>query len=463
MADLNRDVLIVGGGPAGATAALRLLQHGIKPLIVERELFPRFHIGEAMTGELGGIVRELGIADQLPPEHHTIKQGVRVFGTRGNPDWWVPVMQRTADMELHEASTYSVRRSAFDQIMLDEAVHRGAELIDGRATEPLMSDDGRTVIGAKVQVGEDREIDIAAEITLDCSGQATFLANKKATGPKYLGSYDKQIALFSQVTNYRRDEGPDRELAPGNTHIFFKKKYHWAWAIPLDDQITSIGIVVPAKTFRDSGLSQHDFICEQLRELNPGLTDRIPVAELVEKPHVVPNYSFQVRKFAGPGYICVGDSHRFVDPIFSFGLYIAMKEAGLAVAEVERWLNGEGRDSQNPFHAYMLHTERAIDLLEDMIDTFWENPLAFAVMVHGKFRQQLVDVFAGRIYDGMPVADRHQALAAFAKLLKRDRVYDESGEFSIPIGSRFHAERAPLWNSQLTDIESTERWLADSA
>jgi len=85
------------------------------------------------------------------------------------------------------------------------------------------------------------------------------------------------------------------------------------------------------------------------------------------------------------------------------------------------------------------------------------------VMVHGKFRQQLVDVFAGRIYDGMPVADRTQAVAAFSKLLKRDRVYDESGEFSIPIGSRFHAERAPLWNSQLTDIESTERWLADSA
>ncbi len=463
MADLKSDVLIVGGGPAGATAAIRLLQHGIKPVIVERELFPRFHIGEAMTGELGAIVRELGIADQLSPKHHTVKQGVRVFGTRGNPDWWVPVMQRTADKELHEVSTYSVRRSVFDKILLDEAIHRGAELIEGRAIEPLMGDDGKTVTGAKVQVGEDREIDIAAEMTLDCSGQATFLANKKATGPKYLGSYDKQIALFSQVSNYRRDEGPDREFAPGNTHIFYKKKYHWAWAIPLDDEITSIGIVVPAKTFRDSGLSQHDFICQELRELNPGLSDRIPVPELVDKPHVVPNYSFQVRKFAGPGYICVGDSHRFVDPIFSFGLYVAVKEAGLVVPEVERWLNGEGRDSDNPFQAYMLHTERAIDMLEDMIDTFWENPLAFAVMVHDKFRQQVLDMFAGRIYDGMPVADRDQALATFSRLLKRERVYDDSGEFSIPIGSRFHAERAPLWNSQLTDIESTERWLADSA
>jgi len=178
---------------------------------------------------------------------------------------------------------------------------------------------------------------------------------------------------------------------------------------------------------------------------------------------VVPNYSFQVRKFAGPGYICVGDSHRFVDPIFSFGLYVAMKEATLIVPEVERWLAGEGRDSDDPFRAYMHHTEKAIDMLEDMIDTFWENPLAFAVMVHAKFRSEVLDMFAGRVYDGMPVADRDQALAVFRRLLKRERVYDDEGEYSIPIGSRYHAERAPLWNSELSDIKSTERWLAESA
>ncbi|MBA2338297.1 MAG: tryptophan 7-halogenase [Acidimicrobiia bacterium] len=463
MGDLKTEALIVGGGPAGATSAMMLLQRGITPVIVEREAFPRYHIGEAMTGEGGAILRDLGIADKLTPQNHTIKHGVRVFGTRGNADWWVPVMQRTPDKELHEVFTYSVRRSSFDQLLLDEAVSRGAELVHGRAIEPLMSDDGTTVIGARVSVAPDREMDINAEITLDCTGQATFLANKKATGPKYLGSYDKQIALFSQVVNYDRDTGPDREHAPGNTHIFYKKKYHWAWAIPLDEEVTSIGIVVPAQTFRDTGLSQHDFICEQIKSLNPGLARRIPTPELVEKPHVVPNYSFQVRKFAGPGYICVGDSHRFVDPIFSFGLYVAMKEATLIAPEVERWLAGEGRDSDDPFRAHMHHTEKAIDMLEDMIDTFWENPLAFAVMVHAKFRQEVLDMFAGRVYDGMPVADRDQALAVFRRLLKRERVYDDEGEYSIPIGSRFHPERAPLWNSELSDIKSTERWLAESA
>src|SRR3989337_2362692 len=101
-----------------------------------------------MTGEGGAIVREFGIHEKLTPDIHTIKSGVNVFGSRGNSDWWVPVMQRTEDKELHEVSTYSVKRSVFDQLLLNEALSRGAELLDGRATEPIVDDDG-TVKGVR--------------------------------------------------------------------------------------------------------------------------------------------------------------------------------------------------------------------------------------------------------------------------------------------------------------------------
>ena len=127
---------------------------------------------------------------------------------------------------------------------------RGAELIHGRATDPARRGRG----GARAwwcEVDDGRDHPIEAKITLDCSGQATFLANRKVTGPKYLGSYDKQIAIFSHITDFERDDRHDEANAkPANTHIFYTKKYHWAWGIPIDDEVTSVGIVVPAAYFK---------------------------------------------------------------------------------------------------------------------------------------------------------------------------------------------------------------------
>jgi flavin-dependent dehydrogenase len=458
--DRTTQVVIIGGGPAGSAVALQLLDRGITPIIVEREQFPRFHIGESMTGECGGIVRRLGFEEQMKIARHPVKHGVTVFGTRGNPDWWIP-MSRRDEHGLHNHPTWQVRRSTFDKMLLDAAIEKGAELIHGRVTDPIV-DDG-VVTGVVVQTVDGPTITIAADLTLDCSGQASFLANKKVTGPKYLGSYDKQIAMFSQITDYERDHGEGYNEQPGNTHIFYTKKYHWAWAIPIEDDVTSVGIVTPAAYFKEKGESRDDYVRRELHELNKGLAARVPKGDLVEPAHTVPNYSFQVRKFAGPGYICVGDSHRFVDPIFSFGLFVALCESEMVMDPIVGWLDGVGRDEDNPFHDYMVTVEKGIDILEDMIDTFWENPLAFAFLVHNRYRDPLTDIFSGRIYEHMPRDDNYDvALADFHRLLKRERTYDDEGLYSVPIGSRYHSERAPLWNSTLSDVASTESWLRDA-
>jgi hypothetical protein len=298
---------------------------------------------------------------------------------------------------------------------------------------------------------------VESQVLLDCSGQATFLANQRVTGPKYRGNYDKQIAIFSQVAGGIRDDGEARDAQPGNTLIFYKDKFHWAWWIPLDEEVISVGVVSPAAYFLDKGESKREFLIRELMEINPQLGSRLPEIELVEDVHVIPNYSYQVRGFTGRGFICIGDAHRFIDPIFSFGLYVTMKEADFASAAVHDYLAGKNRDATNPFGTYQRDVEQGIDVLEDVLDAFWENPLAFALFVHARHTSDMIDVFAGRIYDNQP----SKGVLAFRSMLERERVYGESDDYSVPIGSRYHPERAPIWNVGDAAVELTEAWMRE--
>lgn len=454
---MKTDVLIVGGGPGGTAASMFLSDLGIRSVIVEKEPFPRYHVGESMTGEAGGVLRKLGLEADMLSRSHPIKHGVNVLGPTGKTAWFVPVMRRDADGELKDEITWQVRRSDFDHMMLEQAAARGSEILRGQATEPIMGDDG-AVRGARVRTPNGRMLKVESQVLLDCSGLATFLANKGVTGPKYRGNYDKQIAIFSQLAGGIRDNGEAREAQPGNTLIFYQKKFHWAWWIPLDDEVISVGVVCPAAYFLEQGESKRDFLVRELLEINPDLQRRLPEIELVEDVHVIPNYSYQVRGFTGKGYICIGDSHRFLDPIFSFGLYVAMKEAEFASKAVHDYLAGKHRDALNPFAAYQQYVEQGIDVLEDVLDAFWENPLAFALLVHSRHTADMIDVFAGRIYDDQP----SKGVLAFRELLARDRVYEEADDsYSVPIGSRYHPERAPIWNADESDVEATEAWIRD--
>jgi flavin-dependent dehydrogenase len=454
---MRTEVAIVGGGPAGSCCSMWLERKGIESVIVEKEAFPRFHIGESMTGETGALLRELGLEAQIDESPHAIKHGVKVYGSH---TWFVPVMQRTPEGELAEQIAYQVTRSAFDSMLLDEAAARGATVIQGKAVKPLLGDEGE-IRGVRVRTA-DGELDIEAEVVLDCSGQATFLSTHGVTGPKYLGAYDKQIAIFSHVSEFELDSGEngDREKMPGNTLILYKHKFHWGWAIPIDDNTVSVGVVIPSQYFLSTGESKEDFLRREFREIHPELARRMPSdVAFVEDMHAIPNYSFQVRGFAGKRFICVGDSHRFIDPIFSFGLDVAVHESRVAADTVARFFAGEGRDDDALWKGHMERVERRGDVYEDFIDAFWEHPLAFAVFTNSRYRDTVIDTFAGRNWgeDDQP----YGAIQAFRKLMKRERVYDDDGLYSIPIGSRYHAERAPLWNSVLDSVETTEQWMRD--
>ncbi len=406
-------VVIVGAGPAGSASALYLLKQGVRPLIVEREAFPRYHIGESLTGECGNCLRELGLESYMGRLGYPVKYGVTVWGAGGRNSFWVPVKRRGEDGALHDTTTWQVRRADFDRDLLDSAVERGAVL--RRATAGEVVREGDRVVGLTLIDEDEKPTTLRTEIVLDASGQSTFLSQRGLTSTKLRGSYDRQVAVFSQAIGALRDPGE----AEGNTLIFYRTKHHWAWFIPLSDRVTSIGLVVPGELVRSSGLDTEAFFRREILTLNPELTCRLQDVEYVEPVRTASNYSYRTDRFTGEGFLCVGDSHRFADPIFSFGVYLAMAEARFAAEAVVRCLDGARRPSGNPFAEYERLVEGGQQIVQDLLDCFWEYPLAFQRMAHESHVDDITDCFAGRIYhdDGYTPP----AVAAMRRLLAKRR------------------------------------------
>ena len=395
---IKTDVAIIGGGPAGSATALFLEQRGIRATIIEKERFPRFHIGESMTGECGKAVRSLGLEDEMLSRRYPTKYGVNVYNPSGESAFWVHVMGRS-EQGLYDAETWQVRRNDFDKLMLDTALARNVDYLQGQAMS-LLSADNNAVQGVRVKTNgsQSQTEDVVADVVVDASGMATFLSKMGVTSQKQRGNYTNQIAIFSHVVSATRSAGK----AQGNTLIFYKQKNHWGWFIPVDDDIVSIGIVVPANYFAAQQESKHDFYLRELRELNPQLSDRVTNIELVEEVRAISNYSYQIEQFTGKGFLCVGDSHRFIDPIFSFGLHFAVAEAQMAAEAIATYLGNPNVNGDNPFASYQERAENGQDVIQSLVDAFWNRPLAFGFLVHSRHVEEFVDLFAGRVYFDHP-------------------------------------------------------------
>ncbi len=392
----KRQVIILGGGPAGSATALHLLRAGIQPLIIERQAFPRFHIGESLSGECRGAVRDLGLEDQMLAQNYPVKHGVKVFNPNGVP-FWVEVQKRCPETNaLIPTSTWSITRSTFDDVLLKGARERGAEYMECDAVSPIQ-EDGR-VVGLQIRTDGGTLENLYCEVLVDCSGQATFLANRGFTGPKVKGSFANQIAVYSQLDGVILDPGNEPSLAPGNTLIFYKAKDHWAWLIPVTDGKTSLGIVAPASYFKEKGMTKEEFMRSELLSLNPDLTRRITNTEFVDEIRSNSSYCYAVSDYTGPGFLCVGDSHQFTDPIFSFGVFLSLHEGEFAARAIAKFLGDPNPPHGNPFADYEMVSNQGQDAVRDMIECFWEYPLVFTRMASGAAKDDIADIFAGRIY-----------------------------------------------------------------
>jgi FADH2-dependent halogenase len=386
------DVCIIGGGPGGATAAIYAARAGLSVTVLEKETFPRYHIGESLTGVAGDILRDIGLGDAMSELRFPVKSGVKVMGRNGN-EYFVPVL----------AETWQVKRDDFDKLLLEHARQAGATVIQGHARKVVTR--GKQVEGVVFQdelTGTTRTI--RCRVLIDASGTACFLSRQGIAGDRQFDLFGDQIAAFSQVEGAIRDPG---EMGD-NTFIFYSKTYHWAWFIPLSPEVVSIGVVVPTAVFHELGKNRDKVFSWGLEAIHPDLTQRVQGKPLVEPVRAIKDYSYRIEPFAGPGWFCIGDAHRFADPIFSFGVSSSMQEAKAVVSAIGEVL--QTGDWDGVAQRYKKHSDTGQDAIFDFIRYFWSYPGFFGLQMRGKFRKEVIRLFGGDIFVPNRIVDEIRAL-----------------------------------------------------
>ena len=377
---VDYDVIVVGCGPAGTVAATELARAGASVLTLERERFPRYRIGESLTVSGGDLIRDFELVRDMERLDFPLKTGVKVIGQSARSEFYVPVAR----------PTWQVRRDAFDELLLHKAIEQGATHRWGSVKRILR--DGQRVTGVGFvpdDADEQNVVEVTARIVIDASGHSALLSTQGVAGPRTVDAFDRQIAMFTQFSGAIRDPG----AMGNNTFIFYGSTHHWAWFIPLSSTLTSVGCVVPTSSYKEVGGEPSDVMAWALQHINPDLHRRVEGLEPTEPVRVVRNYSYRIDPFVGDGWLCVGDAHRFADPIFSYGVSFAMTGARAAASAALRAV--ESGSCTKPFADYAAYCTRGHDAGLDLIRYFWRFPAFFSFQTRGATRADMIKLLGG--------------------------------------------------------------------
>lgn len=318
------DVVVIGGGPAGSTTATLLAKRGFSVVVLERETFPREHVGESLLPATLQVLDEIGVLPAIEAEGFVKKWGATmVWGNEGEP--WSWYFKETNKTYPH---AYQVWRPRFDEILLEHAEREGAEVLQAAEVRKVVLEDD-AVRGVIFSHGGDETQKLNARVVVDASGQAALLARQFE-----LREWDD---FFRNLAVYGYFEGAQRLESPDQGNIFLESYEHgWLWTIPLHNGLSSVGAVVDrdfgARVIRQQGL-------EAFFEAQIAATDRtralLATAKLTKGPIAVRDWSYCAKRFVGAGFVLVGDAACFVDPLFSTGVHLAVSAAYLAAAYVD--------------------------------------------------------------------------------------------------------------------------------
>lgn len=425
MSETDFDVGIIGGGPAGSALASYLVRAGVPVVVFERELFPRPHVGESLVHACNRVLREIGVIERMDEIGFPRKYGAEwtsPFDSRGYSHDWKELTVSGADSSaLGEAAiafaeraefdplpyTWHVDRGLFDNMLLQHAAGLGAQVYEGISVSRVELGENGAPHRICYKMGK-QELGCTVKIVVDASGRRTFLGNQLRI--KVKDKVFDQFAIHTWFKDYSRGESSTRDYI--KIH-FLPISNSWVWQIPITDTITSFGVVTQRSNFPSKEKDRAEFFWECVQS-RPDIYENLRAAEQMRPFTPEGDYSYAMKQFTGDGWLLIGDAARFVDPIFSSGVSIALNSARFAQRDILEALEA-GDTSRSAFRRYETILTQGCSIWYRFINLYYRLNVLFTWFINEPVtRLQMLRILQGDVYDEseVPVLEQMSRMIA---------------------------------------------------
>lgn len=404
MKTIDAEVCVLGGGPAGATTAALLARQGHEVVVLEKEKFPRYHVGESLMPFCWFTFNRLGLVDQLNARGFQKKYSVQFASTGGHvsaPFYFFQHWDHPA------AVTWQVERSEVDEMLLNQARLDGAQVYEQTRATKLLEADGVT-LGVEAVGPGGETFRVRAQLTIDATGRDAMAQTKlgwRERDPKL-----NKVAIWTYYRHAKRDPGLDE----GSTTIAYLPHKGWFWYIPMTGDKVSVGVVADRDYLFDESRDPGTIIDREATR-NAWIQDHLEGAEQYGEYWVTGEYSYRSRHCASDGLLLVGDAFAFLDPVFSSGVFLALKSGEMAADAAHDALQA-GDISASKFAAYGETLCGGIEAMRKLVYAFYDESFSFkdVIMKYPDLRGSLTDRLIGDLFtDSEPLFN---AVAEFAEL-----------------------------------------------